>query len=96
MLIIMKQGHTEVHVAKVISKIQSMGFKAHLLPGHSCVAIGITGNEKRLNQDDFVGLDGVDEAIPVSKPYKLAGREFKKEATSINVGGVEIKPGRFI
>ena len=35
------------------------------------------------------------EVIPISKPYKLASREFKKEDTVIKVGGVKIGGNRF-
>jgi 3-deoxy-7-phosphoheptulonate synthase len=41
----------------------------------------------------FMGLPGVKEAIPVTRPYKLVSRETKAEDTTIQVGGVTIGNG---
>lgn len=38
-------------------------------------------------------MEGVKEAIPVSKPYKLVSREFKAENTSISIGDAVIGDG---
>ena len=96
MLIIMKKDHAPEEEQAVVAKIHALGLKAHILPGQNCVAIGITGNEKRLSQDMFLSLPGVGEAIAVTKPYKLAGREFRQEPSEITVGPVTFGPGRFV
>ena len=92
MLIVMKPQATDEEVARVCRKIESMGYRAHPMPGAQRTAIGITGNPGPLEPEEFESLTGVAEAIPVSKPYKLVSREVKNEDSIVRVptqdGGV--------
>jgi len=68
-----------------------MGYKAHPIPGITRTAIGITGNKGPLEPAAFESLPGVGDCVPVSKPYKLVGRELKEETTIVDLGdGVRI------
>ncbi len=100
MLILMKHGHTKEQLDGVASKIRSLGFTPHVIPSEHNVAVGITGNQKGLDKEVFLALDGVADAIPVSKSYKLAGRDFRPKDTEITVGkgknAVTFGPGRFV
>jgi len=86
MLIVMKPGATEEDVTRVCRKIELMGYRAHPMPGAQRTAIGITGNPGPLEPAEFETLPGVGEAIPVSKPYKLVGRELKIDNSIVQVG----------
>ncbi|MCX5787178.1 MAG: 3-deoxy-7-phosphoheptulonate synthase [Elusimicrobia bacterium] len=88
MLILMEAGHEEKQLEAVIEKVRSLGFKAHVIPGAQNVAVGVTGNNAAIDPRLFEGMPGVADAIPVTKPYKLAGRDFKRGETEIRVGGV--------
>lgn len=70
-------------IERVKSKIQSMGYVPHEIPGVQRVAIGITGNPGKVDPELFLNMGGVVEAIPVSKPYKLVSRDVKPENTVI-------------
>jgi 3-deoxy-7-phosphoheptulonate synthase len=85
MLIVMRPQATEEDVRGVCSKIESMGFRPHPMPGAQRTAIGITGNPGPIEPAEFDSLPGVAEAIPVSKPYKLVSREIKNEDSLIQV-----------
>lgn len=85
MLILMKQGAKKEEINFIKDKISSMGFQSHEIPGAQRVAIGITGNRERVDPELFKNMPGVQDAIAVSKPYKLAGREAKSENSEINV-----------
>ncbi len=87
MLIVMKRDATREDAQRVKEKIAAMGFKAHEIPGAQRVAIGITGNKGKVNPESFSTMSGVEEAIPVSKPYKLVGRDAKRENSEVNVDG---------
>jgi 3-deoxy-7-phosphoheptulonate synthase len=89
----MKPGATREDVLRVKDKIGSLGFKAHEIPGATRIAIGITGNKGKVNPELFSTMAGVEEAIPVTKPYKLVGRDAKPENSEINVDG-EIVGGK--
>lgn len=91
MLVMMKSHATGEEIAAVCRKIESLGFKAHPIPGSTRTAIGITGNQAPIEPASLETLPGVGECVPVSKPYKLVGRELKEETTIIDLGdGVQI------
>ena len=87
----MKSHATREEIDAVCRKIEAMGYKAHPIPGSTRTAIGITGNQGQIEAASFETLPGVGECVPVSKPYKLVGRELKEETTVIDLGdGVRI------
>ncbi|HLK18788.1 MAG TPA: 3-deoxy-7-phosphoheptulonate synthase [Bryobacteraceae bacterium] len=88
MLVVMRANATAQQIAGVCQRIQSLGFRAHIMPGAERTAIGITGNHGPVPREEFEDLQGVVEAIPVSKPYKLVSREVKPDNTVVNVAGV--------
>lgn len=86
MLVMMKSHATKAEIDAVCRKIESMGYKAHPIPGITRTAIGITGNQGPLEPAAFESLPGVGDCVPVSKPYKLVGRELKEETTVVDLG----------
>jgi 3-deoxy-7-phosphoheptulonate synthase len=80
------QSHaTEQQVRAVCERIESLGLKAHPIPGALRTAIGITGNKGALDLGVLESLPGVIECIPVSKPYKLVSRDAKEEDTILRI-----------
>ncbi len=90
MLIVMKSQAGRDEIARVCERIESLGFKSHIIPGEQRTAVGITGNSGPVDQAEFADLPGVAEAIRVSKPYKLVSREMKPDRTVVHVHGVPI------
>jgi 3-deoxy-7-phosphoheptulonate synthase len=90
MLIVMKSEATPQQVEDVLQVIRDLGFKPHPMPGATRTAIGITGNQGAIDPTHFEILPGVAEAIRVSKPYKLVGRDLKQEDTIISIGDVQL------
>ncbi len=90
MLIVMKAQATEADVDRVTERIESLGFRPHVMPGAGRTAIGITGNPGPVDPVEFEAMSGVAEAIRVSKPYKLVSREVKHENSIIRVHGVPV------
>ena len=90
MLIVMKPEATDEQIEEVLNTIRALGFKPHAMPGTTRTAIGITGNQGAIDPGHFENLVGVAEAIRVSKPYKLVGRDLKHEDTVVRVGNAEI------
>ena len=92
MLIVMQAHATPEQVRAVCEKIESVGLKAHSIPGTQRTAIGITGNQGIVE----IGLEemaGVQEVIRVSKPYKLVSRDVKEENTIIKFAGTDTAIG---
>jgi 3-deoxy-7-phosphoheptulonate synthase len=91
MLVMMNAQATPEQIDAVCRKIEEMGYRAHPIPGSTRTAIGITGNREPVESAPLEALPGVAECVPVSKPYKLVGRELKQETTVIDLGdGVRV------
>lgn len=95
MLIVMKPHATQAEIDRVVEVIQGQKLTPHVLPGATRTAIGMTGNTGAVNKALFEVLPGVGEAILVTKAYKLASREMKKEDTVIRTPFGEIGPKNF-
>src|SRR5579883_651696 len=83
MLVVMQAHATEEQVRAVCQRIESLGYRAHPMPGATRTAIGITGNQGEVEQGTLDDMPGVQEVIRVSKPYKLVSRDVKEENTVI-------------
>jgi 3-deoxy-7-phosphoheptulonate synthase len=90
MLIVMNSGATDTDILRVVKTIESLGFKAHPMPGANRTAIGLTGNQGAIDPSPFAELPGVAECVRVTKPYKLVGRDLKHDKTVIRVGEAKI------
>src|SRR6202142_3827646 len=93
MLVVMKAQASREEIQAVCDHIESLGFRAHALPGAQRTAIGITGNQGEVDRGNIEELSGVAEVIRVSKPYKLASRDVKEEDTIIRFAGTDATIG---
>ena len=96
MLIVMEKDATASEIQTGVEVIESKNCVARPIPGGDRVSIGILHNKGSLDPSSFLGLAGVKDAIPVSRPYKLVSREVQKEDTLITVGDVTIGNGHFV
>ncbi|MEE9276316.1 MAG: 3-deoxy-7-phosphoheptulonate synthase [bacterium] len=89
MIIVMKQNATEEEIQGAVKAINELGYKEHLIRGVERTVIGAVGDERgKYMLESLVSLDGVESAMPILKPYKLASKEGRPERTVIEVGGV--------
>jgi 3-deoxy-7-phosphoheptulonate synthase len=85
MLVVMQSHASEEQIRAVCERIESLGLKAHAIPGTIRTAIGITGNQGAVDLGVLESLPGVVECIPVSKPYKLVSRDVKEEDSVLRI-----------
>src|SRR6187551_206399 len=90
MLIVMKPGATASEIDAVVNVVETVGFRAHPMPGATRTAIGITGNEGPIDGQRFENLAGVAEVIRVTKPYKLVTLDLRPDKTVVRVGDATI------
>jgi 3-deoxy-7-phosphoheptulonate synthase len=96
MLIVMKQSASPEEIGEVVHQIKTMGYDARPIPGRMRTAVGLIGNDGRVDAARLEGLPGVLEVIEVSQPYKQVSREWKAEDTVIQlangtqIGGEEM------
>ena len=89
MMIIMNADATLEEMASVVEKIESFGMGAHLVEGEERNVIGAIGDGRPIQRELFLHMAGVDRVLPISRPYKLASREFKGRDTIVPVNGVK-------
>ncbi|MGB9669468.1 MAG: 3-deoxy-7-phosphoheptulonate synthase [Anaerolineales bacterium] len=90
MLIIMHADASEDQINSVVKRVEECGMKAHLSKGEERCIIGAIGDGRPVQKDQFLYMPGVDRIVPITRPYKLASREFQKEDTVFNLDGVTI------
>lgn len=96
MIVVMKSGATDKEVREVIRHIESAGLTVNLSSGVERSVIGVLGQIFPDLRDMLEALPGVDEVIAISKPYKLASREFHPDDTVIRVGDITIGDGEVV
>jgi 3-deoxy-7-phosphoheptulonate synthase len=90
MIVVMKVGSSQDEISGVKERIEVAGLKAHISEGVEHTVIGVLGQVFPDLRDALELLPGVDQVIPVSKPYKLASREFHPQDTIVEINGVAI------
>src|SRR5579871_786519 len=93
MLVVMQAHATEEQIREACKKIESLGYRAHPIPGAQRTAIGITGNQTEVEPGTLEEMPGVQEVIRISKPYKLVSRDIKQENTVITFPGTDAAIG---
>ena len=95
MIIILKQHITDVQKSAVKDFLKSRGFKIKEIVGQEETVLGAVGTQ-RIDIREVSILEGVANVIPISKPFKLASRELKKDDTVVNVGKVKVGGNRIV
>ena len=90
MFLTLKPGTTEQGIEELVKKIEELGFRAHISRGAERTVIGVIGENAIAAKEVFEGFFTVELITPISKPYKLVSREFKKEDTIVKIGDVTI------
>jgi 3-deoxy-7-phosphoheptulonate synthase len=96
MLVVMRHDATSDDIQNVVRTMEELGYEARPMPGKQRTAIGLVGNDGKVNSDRLESLPGVMEVIHVSQPYKQVSREWRDEPTIITldngtrIGGDEV------
>ena len=85
MLVVMDNHATPEQIDRVVRVIEEMGYQARPMPGGQRMAVGLVGNDGRVDSSRIEALPGVAEVIHVSKPYKQVSREWKQENTLVRI-----------
>jgi 3-deoxy-7-phosphoheptulonate synthase len=87
MLVVMEHGATPEQVNRVVQTIEELGYQARPMPGAQRTAVGLVGNDGRVDSSRLAALPGVREIIHVTQPYKQVSREWKQETSRVPLGG---------
>jgi len=90
MMIIMRADATSKEITLVVERVELNGLRAHISTGDERTVIGAIGDGRPVYQDQFLHLPGVDRVLPISRPYKLASREFRPHNSIFPLDGVKV------
>lgn len=97
MIIVLKSNATQEQITHIVDKVKKLGLTAHISKGTERTIIGVIGPEDILQVTPLEVFPGVEKVMPVLAPYKLVSREFKREASVIDLGkGVKLGDRRII
>lgn len=93
MILVIRPDASLETIDHAIERIKELGFTPHVSRGETRTIIGVIGDETKPQADMLLQIPGVEQALPVMKPFKLASREFHKEDSVVFVGKVRIGGG---
>lgn len=90
MIIVMKHHASESEIKRVEERLIELGFATHPIYGEEKTVIGAIGDRKVLSTEAIINMAGVENLVPIMKPYKLVSRELKTDNTVVMVGDLPI------
>lgn len=90
MIIVTKPGISEEDLDRLRERIEATGLRTHISRGEQRTLLGCIGDEALLEQVPLRSFPGVEQVLPILKPYKLASLEFAAEATRVRTGNAVI------
>ena len=90
MIIVMAHQATKAEIDAVVDRVHEIGLKTEISRGEERTLVGVIGGNAYAYREAFSHLGGIHEIIPITKPFKLASREFRPVDTVVDVGGVKI------
>src|SRR5215216_3110894 len=86
MIIVLRPESTETQIQHIIERIGELGLKSHVSRGEQRTIIGVIGDERKLQAEPLAAIPGVEQVLPILKPFKLASREMRQADTVVEVG----------
>ncbi|MFO8010381.1 MAG: 3-deoxy-7-phosphoheptulonate synthase [Dehalococcoidia bacterium] len=90
MLLILSKTSTEDDLKEILNRLSQEGMAGHVSQGVDRTVVGVVGQTYPELRETLEMFPGVEEVIPISRPYKLASREFQPVNTRISVGDLTI------
>ena len=93
MILVIRPDATLEQIQHVVDRVKELGFTAHESRGQTRTIIGVIGDETRPEAELLLQIPGVEQSLPIMKPFKLASREFHKDDSVVYVGKVRVGGG---
>src|ERR1700736_3415372 len=87
MIIVVRPDATSAQIDHIIERIEELGLRPHVSRGEKRTIMGAIGDENQLQAAPLLAIPGVEQVLPILKPFKLASREFQKADSVVEVGG---------
>jgi 3-deoxy-7-phosphoheptulonate synthase len=87
MIVVMQPDATAQQIEQVIAVIRQMECKEHVIRGTELTVVAVVGDDRRKDPSMFESMPGVQKAMKVLAPYKMAARQVKPQRTTVDLGG---------
>jgi 3-deoxy-7-phosphoheptulonate synthase len=94
MLIVLRSDATPDDRDRVVSLIESLGYRAQVIEGHQRTFVAVVDNDGRVDGARFSALPAVEEIVHVTRPYRMVAREWRAEPTVVRLPGGAAVGGR--
>lgn len=93
MILVIRPDASLTQIEHIVERVKELGYTPHVSRGESRTIIGVIGDETKTTPESLLAIPGVEQALPIMKPFKLASREFSKGDSVVHVGKVRIGGG---
>ena len=90
MIIVLRPNAADEHIEHVLERIRELGLKPHVSRGVQRTIIGVIGDEDKLQVEPLSAIPGVEQVLPILKPFKLASRAMHPADSVVTVGGGDV------
>ncbi len=97
MIIVLRPDSSEAQIEHILERIADLGLKPHVSRGELRTIIGVIGDESKLQVEPLQAIPGVEQVLPILKPFKLASRELRRSDSVVEVGadaGPGVRPAK--
>jgi 3-deoxy-7-phosphoheptulonate synthase len=94
MIIILSRDAGQKELEGVVNWVEGQGYRTHISQGEERTIVGVIGNERPLDGDQVQRLDGVERAVAILAPYKLASLEMQATPTLVPLNGMKVGTDR--
>jgi len=97
MIVVMNHAATLKQIGDVIARLDEWNVAYHVSRGEERTVIGLLGQTSHISREMLLDFPGVDDVIRITKPFKMASRDFHPEDTVVRINGFGIgTPGAFV
>jgi 3-deoxy-7-phosphoheptulonate synthase len=90
MIIVMQHGVSAKEIAGVVTRVESLGYRANLSQGEERTIIGVIGDDRPIDRSVFELLAGVEKTVPILRPFKMASRDMHPQDTTVALDGIKV------
>jgi 3-deoxy-7-phosphoheptulonate synthase len=93
MILVLKPDATPQQIEHILDHVKQHGFTPFPIKGEFRTVIGAVGDDTKTSPESFHTLPGIEQVLPILKPFKLASREFHKSDTVVDLGRTKVGGG---
>ncbi|MCY4633046.1 MAG: 3-deoxy-7-phosphoheptulonate synthase [Acidobacteria bacterium] len=90
MVVVMQERASEDQIQHVIATLVERNFDVHRSTGALKTVLGAVGGNREFDTGVIEVMDGVQQVLRITEPYKLASRTFRPTSTLVSLGGFRI------